>query len=93
MRGVTYGSFFPDLQNRALSKLRLVKRVECPPETALKKLFMLHLIEVAGLLSSYYKRGKPLACSPFYTTTHTEYEKTDNQQVQANMIKIISISK
>lgn len=36
MRGVAYGPFFPDLQNRGLIKLRLMKRVEHQPETALK---------------------------------------------------------
>lgn len=37
MMGIAYGPSFPDLQNRALSKLRLVKRVEHQPERALKK--------------------------------------------------------
>lgn len=72
MMGIAYGPSFPDLQNRALSKLRLVKRVEHQPERALKKKVMLQLIEVAGLLSSCYKYGKPLACSQFYATTHLE---------------------
>lgn len=38
MRGVAFGPFFPDLQNRALIKLRLMKRVEHQPETALKNI-------------------------------------------------------
>lgn len=43
MREVAYGPSFPDPQNRARSKLRLVKRVQRQPGTALKKILYVTL--------------------------------------------------
>lgn len=70
--GNSIWSFLSWSTKQSTEQIEISEKGGTSARKSFKKKVTLQLIEVAGLLSSCYKYGKPLACSQFYATTHLE---------------------